>query len=372
MDARHRTDVLVVDEPGSSRDEVWGLLARRPELSVRRTSAADAEAYAFDVVAVSVESQGSAGLALIRRLLAIDPHRKIIVLTDASDEGADATLGALDAGAADFVCRTERGGAAEVAELAKILADKIHDLGNGVRTAQRADIDVARRTAAFGVKTPEILAIGASTGGPHALQQVLSALPPAVDVPIVVVQHMPDGYFLALLAERLGERAQRFAKVAEHGEALHRRHIYMAPWDSHLGIVRSGTDAIVNLDRAPREHFARPAVNPLFRSVAQVYGPAALAVVLTGMGEDGRAGAARVVGAGGRVLVQDEATSIIWGMPGAVARAGLATAVLALDEIGPWVAAACSPDPGTPNSGPGPAAQVDGRGPRTRDSRGDR
>lgn len=190
-----------------------------------------------------------------------------------------------------------------------------------------------------------VLAIASSTGGPAALTELVCALPP-LGVPIVVAQHMPPD-FTRLLAERLAVAGSRPCAEARHGEPLRPGHIYVAPGDHHLRVERHGRDDVrVRVSRDARVQHCRPAADVLFTSVAAAYGADAVALVLTGMGHDGRDGAAALVRAGGRVLVQDEASSVVWGMPGAVARAGLAAAVLPIPQLAAHVAASCAPDPG--------------------------
>lgn len=180
----------------------------------------------------------------------------------------------------------------------------------------------------------ELLAIGASTGGPNALSALVLALPPALPVPLVLVQHMPAA-FVAMFAERLTAHRRLPFKVAEAGEPLLPGRGYIAPGDLHLAVAMGPQGPIARLMDTPPENRSRPAVDVLFRSVAQVHGQGALALVLTGMGEDGRLGCEAIRAAGGQVVAQDEATSVVWGMPGAVAKHGLAHAVLPLNDIAP-------------------------------------
>jgi two-component system chemotaxis response regulator CheB len=178
----------------------------------------------------------------------------------------------------------------------------------------------------------EVVAVGCSTGGPEALAKVVAGLPRSLPVPVVVVQHMPP-LFTRLFAERLHRLGTLQVQEATDGVPLQPGHVYVAPGDRHLEVVRSGGTVLTRLQDGPPENFCRPAVDVLFRSVAQVYGGAALGVVLTGMGSDGRRGCEPLRAAGCRVIVQDAATSVVWGMPGAVAGAGLATAELPLTQI---------------------------------------
>ena len=178
----------------------------------------------------------------------------------------------------------------------------------------------------------DVVAVGVSTGGPNALAEVFPRLPGNLAVPVVVVQHMPP-LFTRMLARRLdGSSGLRVAE-GEDGAAAQPGDAWIAPGDHHMTLARDGAQVVIRLDQNPPEHSCRPAVDPLFRSVADAFGPHALAVVLTGMGQDGLEGCQAIVDAGGQVIVQDEASSVVWGMPGFVARAGLAQAVLPVTEI---------------------------------------
>jgi two-component system chemotaxis response regulator CheB len=186
---------------------------------------------------------------------------------------------------------------------------------------------------------PEVLLIGCSTGGPDALARVLEELPASVSVPVLVVQHMPP-LFTAMFAERLDRVAALPVHEAADGDAVGPGGVLVAPGGRHLTVRRSAGAVRVVLDDGPPENFCRPAVDTLFRSAVQVYGGRAVAVVLTGMGQDGLAGCRLLADAGARIVVQDEASSVVWGMPGAVAGAGLAHEVLPLDAIAGKLAAA--------------------------------
>jgi two-component system chemotaxis response regulator CheB len=175
--------------------------------------------------------------------------------------------------------------------------------------------------------------VGCSTGGPEALATVLTRMPADLPVPVVVVQHMPP-VFTRLFAERLDRTSRLHVSEAADGTPLVPGHVYIAPGDRHLEVVRRATGVVTRLHDGPPECFCRPAVDVLFRSVAAAYKGTALALVLTGMGQDGKRGSESLREGGSRIVVQDEATSVVWGMPGAVAGAGLAEAVLPLDQIG--------------------------------------
>ena len=181
-----------------------------------------------------------------------------------------------------------------------------------------------------------MVAIAASTGGPNALADIFAALPKDFPVPIVIVQHMPP-MFTRLLAERLSARSPVAVEEGRAGGVLRPGHAWLAPGDFHMAVARDGGRALVLLSQSPAENSCRPAADVLFRSVAQAFGPSVLAVVLTGMGQDGLRGCEAIREAGGQVIVQDEPTSVVWGMPGFVARAGLADRVLPLRLVAPEI-----------------------------------
>jgi two-component system chemotaxis response regulator CheB len=205
----------------------------------------------------------------------------------------------------------------------------------GARAGQSPGVTSA--APRIGGEKPAIIAIGVSTGGPNALAAVLPALPGDLPVPVVIVQHMPP-MFTRLLAERLNTQSKLKVVEGQAGMALQAGTVYIAPGDFHMELQPSGVSMLLRLVQTPPENSCRPAVDVLFRSVAKAYGARVFAVILTGMGQDGLRGCETIHEAGGRVVVQDEATSIVWGMPGFVARAGLAEKVLPLDTIAAEIA----------------------------------
>jgi two-component system chemotaxis response regulator CheB len=178
----------------------------------------------------------------------------------------------------------------------------------------------------------DVVLLGVSTGGPDALATVLPALPATFPVPVLVVQHMPPT-FTRLLAQRLDGRSALEVREAQDGDVVRPGQVLVAPGDFHLRLLRGGRGVVARLDQGTPENFCRPSVDVLFRSAAQVYGASCLAVVLTGMGTDGARGSGDIVAAGGQVVAQDQATSVVWGMPGAVAQAGLASELLPLSDV---------------------------------------
>ncbi len=293
------------------------------------------------------------GVEAVRALRAAGHRMPILMFSTLTERGAAATLDALAAGATDYVAKPARAGSLgeSLAMVAQELIPRIVSLAGGPRLTARsaAGPEVVGRPGAVPRPLPEVLpalrprqeapsprvaVLGSSTGGPEALARVLTGLSAPLSVPLVVVQHMP-ALFTAQLAVRLDRVGPSTVLEARGDEELLPGHVYLAPGGRHLELVATARGARTRLhDEAP-VHSCRPSVDVLFRSAAVAYGRSVLGVVLTGMGVDGRAGSEAVVAAGGAVVVQDEATSVVWGMPGAVARAGLAQAILPIERVAP-------------------------------------
>jgi two-component system chemotaxis response regulator CheB len=263
------------------------------------------------------------------------PRVPVIFFSSLTRVGAEATLDALALGANDYVTKpSAQDLRSATAQLGEQLFPKIRALV--ARQAERpeaapAPVQLAPRPAGAPGRL-ELLVIGTSTGGPNALGDLIPALPASFPVPVVVVQHMPP-MFTRLLAERLAARAAIPVHEVADGQPLLPGQAYLAPGDFHLQVERRAGGFVARLDQAPPENSCRPSVDVLFRSVAREVGPAALGVILTGMGKDGLAGSQAMRDRGARILAQDEASSVVWGMPGYVARAGLAEAVLPLSQF---------------------------------------
>jgi two-component system, chemotaxis family, protein-glutamate methylesterase/glutaminase len=345
--------ILIVDDSVVVRRMVADLLSGDPALQVVGTAPNGRIALAKlpqvnpDLVLLDVEMPEMNGLETLAALRKAYPRLPVIMFSRFTQRGASVTLEALTLGASDYVTMPESVRAAQaVPELREELIFKIKELcpqdqavGN---TSCAATLGPARvpPLSALGINRAqrvEIVALGASTGGPNALATLLSALPADCPVPIVIVQHMP-ATFTRLLAERLASRAALAVSEGILGHALYPGRAWLAPGDYHMELMRDTQEAVrLRLHQGPPENSCRPSVDVLFRSVAETYGAGTLAVVLTGMGQDGLRGCERIRDVGGQVLAQDEATSVVWGMPGLVARAGLADQVLPLDQLAPEI-----------------------------------
>jgi two-component system, chemotaxis family, protein-glutamate methylesterase/glutaminase len=303
-----------------------------------------------DVVVLDVEMPELDGISALPLLLEKKRDLVVIMASTVTRRNAEISLRALALGAADYVPKPETNrGITTSLEFRRELIEKIRHLGSRRRSGGRVGAPVLRpvgtidrqntpiKLRPFSPVLPRVLLIGASTGGPQALNAIMSRIGALVDsVPMLVTQHMPP-MFTTILAEHLRRSAERPAREAVDGEPILPGTIYVAPGGRHMRVAQHNGAAVVALDDGPLINFCRPAVDPLFGSAARVYGCSALALVLTGMGTDGAIGAGDIAAAGGSVIAQDEATSVVWGMPGSAAHAGVCSAVLPLDEIAPRV-----------------------------------
>lgn len=334
--------VMVVDDSAVVRTLVSRQLSADPEVEVV-ASAPDGEAALsvlrrrpVDVVVLDVEMPVMDGLTALPLILSARPGIKVLMASSLTRHNADISLRALELGASDFVAKPDATPGAAEAFQRELLA-KVKALGQGRRAILEPASPVILPRRSTQPARPTVLAIGASTGGPPALIQVFEALRGAVNQPIFVTQHMPP-VFTASFADRLSEAGGRACAEAKHGEPVRQGRTYVAPGGWHMTVVKGASGPEIALTQEPPEHFCRPAVDPMMRSLSSVFGGGVLGAILTGMGSDGAAGCAGVVRAGGRFIVQDEATSVVWGMPGAAAHTGLAEKILPISEIGPWLA----------------------------------
>ncbi len=360
-------DVMIVDDSAVVRGLVARILDSEPTVRVVASVANGEVAVdrlrttAIDIVILDIEMPVMDGLTALPKLLAIDPRLKVIMASTLTTRNAEISLKCLDDGAVDYIPKPSTvrdvGGIAGGSDafrrelLEKIIA---HGTQRHRQPAARSEtarapmpaaglVGRAETTApprAISLRQPSpvrplVLAIGCSTGGPQALKALLSGLVTVqMTLPILITQHMPPR-FTAILADHIRQQTGRDSTEAVDGEALLAGRIYVAPGDRHLRVLRHEGRHILRLGDDPPQNFCRPAVDPMFHSLAQVFGPRVLAVVLTGMGSDGRKGAQAIVDAGGTVVAQDEASSVVWGMPGAVAMAGLCSAVEPITRLVP-------------------------------------
>jgi two-component system chemotaxis response regulator CheB len=347
--------ILVVDDSVVIRRMVATVLGDDPEIHVVGTASNGRIALEKigqlhpDIIILDVEMPVMDGLATLRALRPLYPTLPVVMFSTSTERGAIATLDALAAGATDYVTKPSNAGSvlASIDRVRLDLIPKIKALVGATRA--RATPTIVRPPvqppAAPAVATQvrldrvDVMAIGCSTGGPDALTSIVAALPRDLAVPVLVVQHMP-ALFTRLFAERLDRSSPLTVCEAADGQVLREGQVYVAPGEQHLTVHRDGTDVTIRLTKEAPENYCRPSVDVMFRSVASTFGGGVLACVLTGMGRDGAIGAAHIHAAGGHIVVQDEATSVVWGMPGAVVAAGLADEVVPLNRMAETLKAA--------------------------------
>jgi two-component system chemotaxis response regulator CheB len=300
----------------------------------------------IDVLVLDIEMPVMDGLTALPLLLAADPCLRIIMASTLTTRGADIAMRALRLGAADYMPKPSAAGVAADRVFGPELIAKVKGLAK-LRRLQRptdAASSAPRMTAAALVlrppprQLPSLLAIGSSTGGPNALFTVVQSLSPRLNVPVIITQHMP-ATFTPILAAHIDKLGVLPCVEACDGARLQPGRILLAPGDRHLLVRRDAAGLLAALSDAPAENFCRPSVDPMLRSASEATSGRTLVVMLTGMGHDGMEGTRVVVEHGGAAIAQDEATSVVWGMPGAIARAGLVHAVLPLAQIGPKILA---------------------------------
>lgn len=339
--------VLIVDDSAVIRKVLGEGLAPDASLEVVGTAANGRIALGRipqvnpDIVTLDVEMPVLNGLETLAEIRKTYPKLPVIMFSTLTERGASTTLDALALGASDYVTKPSNTGSLDVTlhQIRDQLIPKIKAL-----CPTRSEVPPVPRPPAPSLRPAgvasardlsriDLVAIGTSTGGPNALAAVLPAIPRDFPVPIVIVQHMPP-LFTRLLAARLNDRSSINIQEAQAGQTLNPGEAWIAPGDYHMTVERRGTSTHLALNQDPPENSCRPAVDPMFRSVAKAFGPNALAVVLTGMGYDGVNGAQHIREKGGQVFVQDEATSVVWGMPGQVSAAGFADATYPLGSMG--------------------------------------
>lgn len=383
-DAPRPIRVMVVDDSVMVRGIVSRWLSEEKGVEVIAThangqlAANDVQKTQPDVVVLDLEMPGMDGLTALPLILERRPGVAVLVASALTRRGAEVSLKALTLGAADYLPKPDASkGMAAADEFRRELTTKVRSLGMRVlkRSQPRAPIGLApmtqpasapaapapavERPAAtpapaptplplrarqadarpeklkpYSMTPPAILAIGSSTGGPQALTRLFGDIGRALgNLPTVVVQHMP-ATFTAILAEHISRAAGRPAREGVDGQVLEPGHIYVAPGGFHMVLEKQGKDTVIRILDTEPVNFCKPAVDPMFRSVAEIFGRSTLAMVLTGMGSDGAKGAGVITTAGGSVIAQDEESSVVWGMPGAVVAAGACSDILPIGEIG--------------------------------------
>jgi two-component system chemotaxis response regulator CheB len=342
---------MIVDDSAMIRGLLRRALTGDPQIEVA-AAAGDGNAALIalkgipvDVIVLDIEMPVMDGLTALPQLLAMRPGIQVIIASTLTRRNAEISLKALSLGAADYVTKPSAAELVSADDFKRELVAKVKALGRraqavaGAGASRAADAAApapARRPIVLrntpGTR-PAVIAIGSSTGGPQALATLLAALRDGPKQPILITQHMPPT-FTAILADHLKRAAGRETAEAVDGEPVVDGRVYVAPGDYHMRVERSPDGTFrIRLGKEAPEHFCRPAVDPMMRSLVAAYGGKVLAVILTGMGNDGAAGVREIAAAGGSVIAQDEATSVVWGMPGAAAATGVCSAVLPLKEL---------------------------------------
>ncbi|MGS1017859.1 chemotaxis-specific protein-glutamate methyltransferase CheB [Allosphingosinicella humi] len=338
--------LMIVDDSPIARTVLSRMLSAHTDFEVVAQAGNAGEALdalksvAVDIVLLDVEMPGTTGLQALPEILRRGNGARVLIVSSNCEDGAEATVNALALGAADTLPKPGTGRFA--GRFSEVLAERLRRIGYADRGAVApgaapADLIPIRLRAMPDFKLA-CLALGASTGGLHALGSFLKALPEKIGAPILVTQHLPP-VFMPYFARQLEAACGRHAQVAEEGTLFQPERIYIAPGDAHLCMHRVGGKVRARLDRTPASSGCKPSVDSMFWSLSEIYGKGGVGVVFSGMGRDGLVGSARIVDRGGAVLVQDRATAAIWGMPRAVAEAGLASAILSPTDLAARIAA---------------------------------
>ena len=358
--------MMVVDDSVVIRGLISRWIGAEPDMVVAASLRTGLEAVQQldrikpDVAVLDIEMPELDGISALPQLLAKKRDLIVIMASTLTRRNAEISFKCLSLGASDYIPKPETTREASAADIFHHdLIQKIRHLGAKVRraapavsapplapslphavapaapAAKPATAHPALMRRAFSPHAPRALVIGSSTGGPQALMSLVTDLGPVIDrFPVLITQHMPPT-FTTILAEHLARASKRPAHEAVDGETIKPGTIYLAPGGRHMRVVRHGADAAIALDDGPPVNFCKPAVDPLFTSAIDMWQGGTLAVILTGMGSDGTRGGKDIVAAGGSVIAQDEASSVVWGMPGAAANAGICAAVLPLNQIAP-------------------------------------
>lgn len=356
----HAIRVMVVDDSAVIRGFLTRYIDAAGDLKVTASAPNGQMALStldrqqIDVVVLDIEMPVMDGIAALPLILQRDPHIAVIMASTLTKENAAISLRCLQMGATECLAKPTSSEMSGSTAFQDALVEKVREIGRAVHkrrghagvavsTVARAPATVAAQATAtpaadkkinlrplpLGWRAPDVIAIGSSTGGPQALTQFFSELKGPLKQPIFVTQHMPP-MFTAILADNIARHSGMTCREAVHGEKVEASTVYVAPGNYHMTVHKDASGASIALNQEPPENFCRPSVDPMLRSLINVYGGRILTVIFTGMGADGLKGSQKVAEAGGVIYAQDEATSVVWGMPGAVATAGLCTQVLPL------------------------------------------
>jgi two-component system chemotaxis response regulator CheB len=356
--------VMLVDDSAVIRGLLAKWLETDPAVKVIATACDGAAAVdtigraAPEIVVLDIEMPRMDGLTALPKLLEFDPSLQVVMASTLTRQNASVSLRAMSMGAADYIPKpTSRQELHGGVDFRSELLRKVKALGAVRRArenpqpqparARRVGLATARpqvdATVAGGISlrkpgilVPEAVAIGSSTGGPQALFKVFEHLKNTVQLPIFITQHMPP-MFTTILAENIMKVSGADCAEGVDGEIVRPGRVYLAPGDYHMLVTPGPGGKMIRLNQDPPEHFCRPAVDPMMRSIVGSYGGKVLGVILTGMGSDGLVGGEMLAEAGGTLIAQDEESSVVWGMPGAVARQGVCSSVLPIDQIGPTI-----------------------------------
>ena len=327
---------MIVDDSPVARAVLSRMLAGRKEFEIVALAGNAGEAIdalksvRVDIVLLDVEMPGTSGIEALPEILRLGGGARVLIVSSLAEDGAEAAVRALALGAADTLPKPGTGNFA--GRFSQVLAERLLRIGHSEIAATPAESGKPLRLRAAPDGKIGCLALGASTGGLHATTEFLRALPAMVGAPLLITQHLP-AIFMPHFARQLESASGRIAHVAEDGALLVPEHIHVAPGDAHLGLVRNGLDVRVRLERKRAQSGCLPSCDPMLASVAGVYGRDGVGILLSGMGRDGVVGARMLVESGGAILAQDRHSAAIWGMPRAVAEAGLASAVLPPAEL---------------------------------------
>lgn len=337
--------VMICDDSLVIRGAIARMLESDPAIRVvakvsnGRAAIEELRRTPVDVLVLDIEMPVLDGMAALPLLLKADPGLRVIMASTLTTRGADIAMRALRLGAADYVPKPSSIGTAGDDVFRREIIEKVKGLARLRRRASAPSAGSAGGGASVPLRSPtrtqaQLLAVGSSTGGPQALFTLFQGLGRSISVPIVLTQHMP-ATFTPILAEHITRLGGMPCHEAQDGEPLQPSRIYLAPGDRHLLVESTKTGLRARLTTDPPENYCRPSVDPMLRSAAKACEGRVLVAMLTGMGHDGLAGTRQVIEAGGSAIAQDEATSVVWGMPGAVAQAGLCQAVLPLPNLAP-------------------------------------